>query len=332
MVTKRALTAIGAAMTAATVLAGCGGEVANPPAGNQPSGGAGGSKSIALVPGVSNEPFYISMQCGAEEEAKANGYTLQTNAPAQFDPTLQEPIVTGLAANKPAALLIAPTDDVAMTEPMKQVKDLGVVVIEVDTALKDTSLAASTITSNNDKGGRLAAQTMNDLAKGKSGSVLVLDTKAGTSTTNARAKGFEDELKKYPNLKSAGIEFTNNEPDVAASKVTAALSSKPDLVGIFATNLNSGEGAATGLRNASKTGQVSLIGFDASPTEVDGLKAGEFQALIAQDPGNIGKEGVKQAIAKIEGKDVQRNIEAQLVAITKDNMSANEKYFYKKAC
>jgi ribose transport system substrate-binding protein len=334
MVTKRrALIAVGAAVSAATMLAGCGsGEVANPPAGNQPSGDSGGNKSIALVPGVSNEPFYISMQCGAEEEAKANGYTLQTNAPAKFEPTLQEPIVTGLAANKPAALLIAPTDDVAMTEPMKQVKDLGVVVIEVDTALKDTSLAASTITSNNEKGGRLAAETMNTLTAGKSGSVLVLDTKAGTSTTNARAKGFEDELKKYPNLKSAGIEFTDNEPDVAASKVTAALSAKPDLIGIFATNLNSGEGAATGLRTASKTGQVSLIGFDASPTEVEGLKAGEFQALIAQDPGNIGKEGVKQAIAKIQGKEVQRNIEAALVAITKDNMSANEKYFYKKAC
>jgi ribose transport system substrate-binding protein len=332
--TSRVLIAVGAAVTAAAVLAGCGsGEVANPPASGQQSAGAGGgNKNIALVPGVQNEPFYISMQCGAEEEAKASGYTVQTQAPASFDATLQEPIVTALAANKPAALLIAPTDDVAMTQPMKQVKDLGVVVIEVDTALKDTSLAASTITSNNDQGGRLAAKTMSELAAGKSGSVLILDTKAGTSTTAARAKGFEDELKKYPNLKSAGIQFTNNEPDQAASKVTAALSSTPDLVGVFATNLNTGEGAATGLRTSGKSGQVNLIGFDASPSEVEGLKAGDFQALIAQDPGSIGREGVKQAIAKLEGKDVKRNIEAQLVAITKDNMASNEKYFYKTKC
>jgi ribose transport system substrate-binding protein len=115
--------------------------------------------------------------------------------------------------------------------------------------------------------------------------------------------------------------------------VTAALSAKPDLIGIFATNLNTGEGAATGLRNANKTGQVNLVGFDASPGEVEGLKAGEFQALIAQDPATIGKEGVKQAIAQLEGKgEVKRNIEAPLVAITKDNMSANEKYFYKTKC
>jgi ribose transport system substrate-binding protein len=282
---------------------------------------------------VTQEPFYISMQCGAEAEAKSLGYTVDTNAPQKFDAVLQEPIVTGLGADKPAALLVAPTDDVAMTEPIKQVKNLGVKIVEVDTSLKDRSVAVSTITSNNEEGGRLAAKTLADLAGGKSGSVLVLDTIAGTSTTNARAKGFFDELKKYPNLKPAGeAQFTQNEPDQAASKVTAALASTPDLIGIFATNLNSGEGAATGLRNAGKTGAVNLVGFDASPSEVDGLRSGDFQALIAQDPATIGKEGVKQAVAAIEGKSVKRDIEAPLVAITKDNMDENEKYFYKTSC
>lgn len=326
--TPRAVAA-GAALS--MVLAACGGQVAEENPGGQPSGG-GDNKRLALVPGVQNEPFYISMQCGAEEEARNAGYTLQTNAPARFDATLQEPIVTGLGANKPAALLIAPTDDVAMTEPIRQVKDQGVVIVEVDTALQDTEVAVSTITSNNEEGGRLAARTMAELTAGRSGTVLILDTKAGTSTTAARAKGFEDELKNHPNLKSAGIEFTDNEPDQAAAKVTAALSATPDLVGVFATNLNTGEGAATGLRNANKIGAVNLVGFDASPTEVEGLRAGEFQGLIAQDPATIGREGVKQAIAKLAGQSVQRNIEAPLVAITKDNMAANEKFFYKTSC
>ena len=328
---KRTVWFVGA-VAVALVLGGCGsGQVGEDGAdAGEPDAG---NKRLALVPGVQNEPFYISMQCGAEAEAKAQGYTVDTHAPQKFDATLQEPIVTGLGADKPAALLIAPTDDVAMTEPIRQVKDLGVTIVEVDTALQDRSLAVSTITSNNEEGGRLAAKTLAELTGDKKGSVLVLDTIAGTSTTNARAKGFLDELKNHPNLKAAGpAEFTQNEPDQAASKVTAALASTPDLVGIFATNLNSGEGAATGLRNANKTGAVSLVGFDASPSEVDGLRAGEFQALIAQDPATIGKEGVKQAIAAIKGDKVERDIEAPLVAITKDNMAENEKYFYKTEC
>ncbi|MFC0109451.1 ABC transporter substrate-binding protein [Kibdelosporangium aridum] len=322
-------------LAAGALVAACGGQIGqnNSSGGGQSSAAAPANKNLELVVGVKNEPFYISMQCGAEAAAKEAGYTITTQAPDKFDPTLQAPIVTALGAKKPAALLIAPTDDKTMAPQMKQIKDMGVKVIEVDTALQDTSVAASSISSDNTQGGQLAAQTMAKLTSGKSGSVLVLDTKAGTSTTAARAKGFEEELKKSaPNLKSIGVQFTENEPSVAAQKVTAAISSTPDLIGVFATNLNTGEGAATGLRSAGKVGQVQLVGFDASPSEVEGLRAGAFQALIAQDPATIGKAGVQQAIAAIEGKSVQRNISAPLVALTKDDMDQKAEFFYKTKC
>ncbi|MET0136101.1 MAG: ABC transporter substrate-binding protein [Kibdelosporangium sp.] len=323
----------GVMVAAGALLAGCGGTIGENNAAPSGGGAAPANKNLELVVGVKNEPFYISMQCGAEAAAKEAGYTLNTQAPDKFDPTLQGPIVTALGAKKPAALLIAPTDDKTMAPQMKQIKDMGVKMIEVDTALQDTSVAESSISSDNAEGGTLAAQTMAKLTSGKTGSVLVLDTKPGTSTTAARAKGFEEELKKSaPNLKSIGIQFTDNEPAVAAQKVTAAVSSTPDLIGVFATNLNSGEGAATGLRSAGKVGQVQLVGFDASPSEVEGLKNGAFQALIAQDPATIGKAGVQQAINALEGKSVQRNISAPLIALTKDDMSAKAEFFYKTKC
>jgi ribose transport system substrate-binding protein len=317
------------------LLAACGGKIGenNTPASQSAGGAASGNKSLELVVGVKNEPFYTSMQCGAEAAAKAAGYTINTQAPDQFDPTMQGPIVTALGAKKPAALLIAPTDDKTMAPQMKQIKDMGVKIIEVDTALQDTTVAASSISSDNAQGGKLAAQTLAKLTSGKTGSVLVLDTKPGTSTTAARAKGFEEELKTAaPGLKSIGIEFSNNEPAVAAQKVTAAIAGHPDLIGVFATNLNSGEGAATGLRSSGKVGQVQLVGFDASPSEVEGLKSGAFQALIAQDPATIGKVGVEQAINAIEGKPNQRNISAPLVSLTKDDMTNKAEFFYKTKC
>ncbi|OXM71453.1 ABC transporter substrate-binding protein [Amycolatopsis thermalba] len=313
---------------AAVLLAACGsGQV----------GGSGGApvennKRLTLIPGVQAEPFYISMQCGAQAEAQKLGYTLDTSAPQKFDAALQTEKVNALGSNPPAALLIAPTDDTAMLAPIQQVAARGVKIIEVDTSLKDTSVAQSSISSDNTAGGQLAADTLAQLVGGKSGSVLVLDTIAGTSTTNARAAGFSEQLKKYPNLKSVGIQFTQNEPGEAMSKVTAALASTPDLVGIFATNLNTGEGAAAGLRGAGKAGQVQLVGFDASPSEVEGLRNGEYQALIAQDPAMIGQQGVQQAVAALEGRPVTRNLTAPLHSLTKANMDAHSQYFYKQSC
>lgn len=314
----------GVAIAVAGLLAGCGGSVSN-------SGGTD-AKKLVLIPGVANEPFYISMQCGAQDEAKKLGYTLDTQAPSQFDASLQTPIVTGVIANKPGAILIAPTHAQAMASPIKQAKDAGIKVIEVDTALEDTSIALSSIASDNVKGGQLAAQTLSKLV-GDKGSVLVINTKAGTSTTDQRAKGFEDELKQsHPGMTSLGVQYNNNEAAQAASIVTATLAAHPDLAGIFATNLSSAEGAATGLRNAGKLDQVKVVGFDASPKQVQDLKDGTVQALIAQNPGDIGKQGVDQAAAALEGKPTTRTIQTNMIAITKDNMSTNDQYFYKSKC
>ncbi|MGM1063511.1 ABC transporter substrate-binding protein [Saccharothrix sp. Mg75] len=296
------------------------------------TGGSGDAKKMVLIPGVAAEPFYTSLECGFREAAGAAGYSVDVQAPAKFDPVLQAPIVTGVLANRPGAVLIAPTDDKAMAGPVRQLVDAGIEVVEVDTRLEDRSIAASTVSSDNEQGGRLAARTLADLVGGGSGSVLVLDTKAGTSTTDARAKGFEEEVAKHPNLRYVGRQYTDNEPDQAASKVTATLAANQDLVGVFATNLNTGEGAATGLRNAGRTGSVNLVGFDASPKQVEDLRSGVVQALIAQDPATIGRTGVEQAVAALEGRPVEREVETDLVALTKADMEANSEYFYKQKC
>jgi len=332
-ITRRMGAATIATIGAALVLAACGsGTVGGSSSGSGNSGnGASGNnnKHLALVAGVDNEPFYYTMECGAKAEAQKLGYTLDFKAPAKFDAGLQNPIITAEVNDHPAGALIVPDSDTASAAPMQQLANAGTKVVEVDTSLKDSSIALSAISSDNTEGGKLAADTLGQLVNGKSGSVLALDTIAGTSTTDQRAQGFTDEIQaKYPNLKVVPTEFTNNDPAVAATKVTAAIASTPDLVGIFATNLNTGQGAATGLANGHKAGQIQLVGFDASPNEVTDLKAGQFQALIAQEPGTIGKDGVDQVVNAITGKPVTKNIPTDLVSITQANMDSNSQFFY----
>jgi ribose transport system substrate-binding protein len=324
---------MGAAVLAALALlaAGCGSGTIGEGSGGEGGAAAPANKNLVLLPGVKAEPFYISMECGAQEEAARLGYQITTQAPDRFEAALQTPLVTGVLATRPAGVLIAPTDDVALANPMQQLVGAGIKVVEVDTRLQDESVALSTVSSNNEQGGALAAQTVAELVGGQ-GKVLVLNTKAGTSTTDARARGFEQEIAKHPGITYLGQEYTDNDPAVAAQKVSAKLSSDPDLAAVFATNLNSGEGAATGLRNAGKTEQVRLVGFDASPNQVEDLRAGEVAALIAQDPATIGRQGVQQVVAAIEGRPVQREIQTDLVAITQADMESTSQYFYRTSC
>ena len=314
----------------ALLLAACGGD-------DDGGGTAGGGErqyKLTLIQGVKGDQFYVTMQCGAQEAAKAAGATLDVAAPDEFDASLQTPVVNAVVAKKPDAILVAPTDTKAMIPPLTQAKAAGIKLVFVDTTTENgAELAESEIASDNEEGGREAARTLAKLTGGK-GSVLVINVKPGISTTDARAKGFEEEIKNTPGLKYIGQEYSNDKPEVAAAKATAALAAHPDLVGIFGTNLFSAEGAATGLRSAGKAAKVKIVGFDAGPKQVEDLEQGIVQALIAQKPADIGKAGVEQAIAALKGEPVQKKIGTGFVVVTKDNMNDPDvkPYLYKSSC
>ncbi len=143
---------------------------------------------IAFVQGVAGDEFYISMQCGIEAEAEAQGATVTTQGPEKFDPTLQKPIVDAVVASQPDALLIAPTDVSAMQAPIAAAEAAGIKVVLVDTTLEDPSGAVSQISSSDNEGGGAAAFEAIQKANPNGGKVLVVSTDPGVSTTDARPR------------------------------------------------------------------------------------------------------------------------------------------------
>src|SRR5436190_6776434 len=280
---RRAIPAVAVLVTAVT-LAACGSSGSS-------GGSSGGKKNLALIAGVKGDEFYITMNCGAQAEAKKQGVSLSFQGPDMFDPSLQTPIVNAVAAKKPDAILVAPTDTKAMFAPIKQASQNSKIVL-VDTTLDDASMAVSQIASNNLAGGQAAGTELSKLIGSAGGKVMVMSVKPGISTTDLRAQGFKQSIQSKPALKDIGVQYDNDDPAKAASIVSATLSKNPDLKGIFATNLFSAEGAATALRQRGLLGKVKIVGFDAGPKQVDDLKSGVVQALIAQKPAEIGADGV----------------------------------------
>jgi ribose transport system substrate-binding protein len=294
-------------------------------------GGGGGGKNykLTLIAGVKGDEFYITMNCGAQAEAKKLGASLDFQGPDQFDASLQTPIVNGVIAKKPDAILIAPTDAKAMYAPIKQAADAGIKIVLVDTTLENADMAVSQIASDNEGGGRAAAKALAGLIGG-SGKVFVNNVKPGISTTDLRAKGFQEESKSL-GLDYVGMEYNQDQPDKAAAIVKAQIAKTPDLKGIFATNLFGAEGSAAGLREAGSK-SVKIVGFDAGPKQVKDLEEGVLQALVAQKPADIGAQGVQQAVAALNDEPTKPKIATGSVALTKGNLSQNQDAVYKSSC
>lgn len=305
--------------------------------GTSTSSGSSGSSSsgkhftIALVPGLTTDPFYITMHAGAAKEAKKLGVTLTWQGGTTFSPTTQLPVVNSLLAKKPSALLIAPTDVNALKAPIQKFTQANIPVIAVDTTINDTSLLTSQITSNNFQGGEVAAETIAKLAHDK-GEVAVDNVNPGVSTTDARQAGFLAGIKKFPNMKVIATEYNQDSATTAESQVRNLILAHPGLVGVFGTNLYGAQGAGQAVDAAGKKGKVFVAGYDAEPAETKLLKSGVVNVLVIQQPAVEGMDAVKYAYDKLTGKassipkkTLVPNVVATTATASKPSVS---KYFY----
>jgi ribose transport system substrate-binding protein len=284
--------------------------------------------TIALVPGLTTDAFYITMRKGAEAAAKAVGAELVFQGAPEFNPVQQVPVLDAVIARKPDAILIAPTDKVQLVEPLKKAIAAGIPVITVDTFIGtgkyqtgsgDADFPLSYIASDNLLGGRMAAHAL-AAAIGEKGKVYVSNVKPGVSTTDQREEGFKEEMKAYPNIQVLDTQFNDDDANKAASQFQSVFARNPDLAGVFGANLFSALGAANGVQQAGSTGKVRVVAFDAPTSIVDNIKTGLVDIAIAQHPSEIGYFGVMAAYAHLTGQSIPTTIGTGFTVMDKSNI------------
>ena len=285
--------------------------------------------TITLIPGLTTDAFYITMNAGAQAAAEALGITVNFQGAEEFNPTLQVPVLDAVIARQPDAILIAPTDTTQLIAPLQSAVDAGIPVITVDTFIGDGQyqdgagdgdFPLSYIASDNVAGGRIAARAMAD-AIGGEGAVYVSNVRPGISTTDQREEGFKQELAdNYPDITVLETQYNDNDSSTAASQFQAVLAREPNLKGVFGANLFSAIGAANGVEAAGESDNVTVIAFDAPQSIVDSISMGLVDMAIAQHPAEIGYYGVMTAYAQLTGQSVPPLIGTGFTVITADNV------------
>jgi len=284
--------------------------------------------TIALIPGLTTDAFYITMHKGAEAAAKALGVNLVFQGAADFNPVTQVPVLNAIIGRKPDAILIAPTDKVQLVESLKKAVDAGIPVLTVDTFIGDghyqtgsgdADFPLSYIASDNILGGEIAARALAK-AIGDKGKVYVSNVNPGISTTDQREQGFKDEMKKHPNITVLETQFNADDANKAAAQFQSVYARNPDLTGVFGANLFSAMGAANGAKQGGVTGKVKVVAFDAPTSIVGEIKSGNVDIAIAQHPAEIGYFGVVAAYAHLTGQSIPTLIGTGFTVIDKANV------------
>ena len=294
---------------------------------------------IGFLAGV-QDPFYTTMQRGAQAATDAFGAELVTQIPQAWNVTDQTPMLDAMVARGDLSFLfLAPVDSQAMVAPLQKANDAGLPLLTVDTFIGDGDYAngpvkfpLSFIASDNYLGGQIACRALAD-SLNKTGKIYIQNVKVGISSTDAREKGCKDVLAaEYPNVKLVGVDYNDDDATKAQAQVEAMLQANPDLGGIFGTNVFSAQGAGTTVKNKGLSGKVKVVAFDATKDAISMLTDGTVDLVIAQKPGDMGFFAVEMAMAYMNGvTSVPKHIPTGYAVITKANMADPNivKFFYK---
>jgi ribose transport system substrate-binding protein len=262
--------------------------------------------------------------------ARKAGKDLNVNVPelgaqSESDINGQISILENAVSEKPAAIVISPTQKAALGKPIDEAAK-KVKIIGIDSAA-DSKAFTSFLTTDNVQGGRIAADGLAAAITAKygkaEGDVALITAIPGVGSLDERAKGFKEEIaSKYPGLKLVADKVADGQATTGLNIMTDLITANPNLHGVFASNLIMAQGAGQAVAENKVADKIKLVGFDSDDKLIKLLTDGTIVALVVQDPYRMGYDGVKTALAASKGEKVETFVDTGANLITKENMNS----------
>ena len=262
---------------------------------------ADGDYKIALITMDSVDQHWVSLKEGAEEEAKADGVTVDFMAPDVKDDAKQIECINNAVAGGYDAILVAANSEDAVSGALQEAVDAGIKIVYVDSPANVE--AEATFSTDNKAAGKTAGEEMIKALEDKGikdGSIGIVNINTSTNSTIQREEGFREALE---GTDYELLETQYCEGDAAKAQTIAENYITEGVVGIFGAN----EGAATGTGNAIKASgsdEIVGVGFDKSDTLKGLIEDGYLVCTMAQNPDQMGKLGVQACIKALNGENL----------------------------
>jgi len=290
-----------------------------------PAPGGAKALSIAVIPKGTTHEFWKSIHAGAARAARELGVEIIWKGPQKEDDRAQQiTVVEDFVSRGVDGIVLAPLDDRALMRPVQDAVREKIPVVIIDSALQGSE-HISYVSTDNYKGGVLAARRLGELLGGK-GRIFLIRYQEGSASTVQREAGFYDTItKEFPAIVLlVQDQYAGATTETAYQLAENLISRFPDVEGVFAPNESSTFGTLRALQESRLAGKVVFVGFDSSPKLIQGLRDGHIQGLVLQNPDKMGYLGVKTIVAHLRGETVEKVIDTGVVLATLENMDAPE--------
>lgn len=225
-------------------------------------------------------------------------------------------IIQNMVVQQVKAIAITPTSPNVQAALDKAVK-AGIKVVLIDNDIPGWNGKSSVVATDNLAGGKLAGAWLASHLKAGS-KIGILQGVLGNPSLAARVEGMKDALGAAATI--VGEPATDCDQTKGLNAAQDLLTAHPDLSAIYGACGPPIVGALQAIKAAGKkSGDIVVVGFDASPDEIVAIKAGDEAGSVAQFPAKMGSMGIATAVAAARGQQVQANIDTGTEMVTIDN-------------
>jgi len=264
---------------------------------------------IVVVPKDASNPWFVRMNVGVEEYAKAHPEnTIYQKGTPEIDATLQAQLVQDLVAQGVDAICVVPVDPESLEPVLEQARAAGIVVVAHEGAsLENVDYDIEAFKMKDF--GTMAADKMAEGMGGEGEIIVFVGSLASTSHVGWAQAIVDRMTEAYPNIKVANaggvfIETGNNAAN-SYEKAKEALKTYPNAKACFCPSATDTPSIALAIQEAGLTNQITFVAVGLPNANRTYVKDTSIDVLMSWDPGEVGQAMCRAAAAVKAGVELK---------------------------
>lgn len=278
---------------------------------------------IALIMKSLANEFFKTMEEGARKHHQNNSseYDLIVEGiKDELDINRQVQLVETMIGQKVDAIVIAPADSKALVPVCKRALKQGIIVINIDNrldaeVLQQNEIKIPFVGPDNRKGAKeVGLYLAKSLKEGDQ--VAVINGVPTAYNAIQRRQGFLDAIKEK-GLNLVADENGDWEMSKANKVISALMTEKPEIKGIFCANDSMALGAISALKAGNFMDKVKVVGFDNISAANELVQKGELLATADQHADQLAVFGIEYALECLKTGKVPEDKETPVDLVVK---------------
>lgn len=282
--------------------------------------GSASAETFALVQINQQALFFNQMNEGATAAAEAQGDELVIFN-ANNDPAAQNSAIETYIAQGVDGIVVVAIDVNGIMPAVQQAVDAGIPVVAVDAVLPEGPQAAQVGVDNLDAGGMIGDHFVKFVDSEMGGTAtLGIVGALNSSIQNIRQDGFEAKIEGADGITVAGVVDGQNVQDIALAAAENLITANPNLNAIYATGEPALLGAIAAVESQGRQNDIHVFGWDLTAQAIRGIDQGYVEAVIQQDPAEMGATAVRILGELASGGTTESIVSVPVTIVTSENV------------